>query len=155
MLTVWNSKSYKMDKMISSEIDEKNILSYKRRSKLINKTYSYEKNKVYMSVENEIKTLKNCYDFLYDLKNTLSDYISMVKEKKRKFTEIESFKLVKILQLSESEILSTYHSYNSYKEKEDMKYTLKQKKDISQITKKINDVIFVVSLLSKEIIQYF
>ena len=60
MITIWKPSN---NKEISSEISEKNILNYKRRSKLVSKTYCHETNKNVMTFKNEIDTLKNCYNF--------------------------------------------------------------------------------------------
>ena len=61
---------YKESKLISSEISESNILNYKRRSSLVSTLYHKDKDKF---VIDSIKTLTNCYDKLYDLKNFISD----------------------------------------------------------------------------------
>jgi hypothetical protein len=148
MITIWKPSN---NKQISSEISEKNILNYKRRSKLVSKTYCHETNKNIMTFKNEIDTLKNCYNFMYDLKNTLSDYISFVRE--RKFTKAETEKLIKILELSKSEIISSYNVYEKCIKKS--KYTFKEKREKNKMIRMINDVSNVVVILSNDIKKYF
>jgi hypothetical protein len=149
MITVWNNGNQSN----LSEVSTSNILNYKRRSKLVCKTYSHDINRNFMTFKNEIDTLKNCYNFMYDLKNTLEDYISLVRNENRGFDKGETNKLLKILELSKSEIISASNLYKKYKNS--VKYTIKEKRDVNKLIKMINDVSNVVVILAEEISVLF
>lgn len=120
MISLYNLKSN--NKLGSSEISESNVLSYRRRSKLVsynsynNDNGNSKKSKDVKNVKNvkdinTIDTLKNSYNALYDLKNILTDYIKICKDENRYFTLTEQYYLKALINKIKTEILSVYHIF--------------------------------------------
>lgn len=128
-------------KIGSSEISQSNILNYKRRSKLV--SYEIQNKKI-----KTIETLKNCYNLLFDLKNTLSDHIQLAKEEKRKLTLTEQYYCQSLINKTQTEILSTYHIYSK---NVNLKSLNKQEK---KLIKDINNITQILYIIYDDIKKY-
>lgn len=135
MISLYNSRS-ENKKLGSSEISESNILNYKRRSRLV----SYDSSKDIKKVKT-IDTLKNCYNALYDLKNTLSDSILNAKDENRLLTLTEQYYLQSNINKTNTEILSVYHIFIKNVNLKDL--TREEKKIIKNIDN-INQVLHLL-----------
>lgn len=136
----------KNDKKISCEINQSNILDYKRRSKIVSSHYCINSKKTFV---NSIETLKNFYNTLFDFKNILTDYIDIAKTQKRSFNSSEENYLRSLISNTKTELLSAYYIYCK-----NCKST-KLKKEEKKLMKNIDDIGVVLSLLYKDIDQYF
>ena len=136
------SKTFSEKKTISCEINESNILNYKRRSNLISGSYCQNKNK---TIINSNDTLKNFYNTLFDFKNILSDNINMVKKDNRFFTKKEEIYIRSLIEKIKCEIIT---AYNIYTKNIDIK---KLNRDDKKLVKKIDDIGTVLYLLYRDV----